>query len=217
MSSPRGDTVHYIYGLCGADLRVRYVGQTHSVDKRVRGWHTIWKNRNCASNERLAEWLESLPSAPLVVVLEVVLSRRLARDAERRWIVGLAAKDPSAILNILLNGEPPSLDSIDNTIEYDEEEPCPGKRGWSSDDLELVGDDPLLWTTDDAARLLGPPEITAAQVRELIRVSSIQPTGKRRATTRGRHVRVYRALDLIKAHEMLYHVLGDAEKTAATP
>jgi len=91
-------------------------------------------------------------------------------------------------------------------------------RGWSSANLRIVGDDPTLWTTGDAARLLGPPELSPVQVRELIRVTGLQPVGKRRVTARGqsgRHARVYWASDLIRAYDALYRVVETT--TAATP
>jgi hypothetical protein len=85
------------------------------------------------------------------------------------------------------------------------------KRGWSSEGLQVVSqDDPGYWSTADAANLLGPPELTQAQVRQLIRLSNLQPAGKRRVTMRGRggrHVRVYRASELIRAHDAIAQVL----------
>jgi hypothetical protein len=83
-------------------------------------------------------------------------------------------------------------------------------RGWSSHGLSTVGDDTSLWTVSDAANLLGPPDLDAAQVRELIKMFrlkyDLKPVGKRRVTVRGRggrHARVYRADSLIKAYNDL--------------
>lgn len=81
--------------------------------------------------------------------------------------------------------------------------------GWSSADLPTLGDDPRYWTAMDAARLLGPPELTVSQVRQLLKLTGIQPAGKRRVTrhgTSGRHARVYPALALIRAFDALYGV-----------
>jgi hypothetical protein len=81
-------------------------------------------------------------------------------------------------------------------------------RGWSSSGLPTVGDDPSLWTATDASRLLGPPVLTPVQVRQLILMTGLHPVGKRRVTSRGtsgRHARVFRAIELIRAFEALYH------------
>jgi hypothetical protein len=75
------------------------------------------------------------------------------------------------------------------------------KRGWTSQQLEVVSnDDVSYWSTADAAMLLAIP---ATQVRSLIRLASIEPAGKRHGPSRrgGRYVRVYSAIDIIKAYE----------------
>lgn len=93
------------------------------------------------------------------------------------------------------------------------------ERGWSSRGLRVVHDDPLLWTAADAAGLLGPPRLEAAQVRRLIRMIGLKPIGKRRVTAQGssgRHARVYRAGDLIAAYEALYLVKEHAETAGAS-
>lgn len=80
------------------------------------------------------------------------------------------------------------------------------KRGWTSAGLRLVGDDERLWTVEEAARLLGPPVLKEHQVRQLITMMGIAPVGTRRPSRedkRGRQPRVYRAIDLIKAYDML--------------
>lgn len=84
------------------------------------------------------------------------------------------------------------------------------ERGWSSSGLPTVGDDETLWTVSDAAKLLGPPQLSEAQVRQLIRMIDIQPVGKRRVTPfgrSGRHARVYPAEALIKAYDALSRVI----------
>lgn len=83
-------------------------------------------------------------------------------------------------------------------------------RGWSSDGLRTVGDDDTLWTVADAASLLGPPQLTPVQVRQLIKMVDLEPIGKRRVTPvgrPGRHARVYRAEALIQAYDALSRVL----------
>lgn len=80
------------------------------------------------------------------------------------------------------------------------------RRGWTSAGLRLVGDDERLWTVEEAARLLGPPVLKEHQVRQLIVMMSIPPVGTRRPVRedkRGRQPRVYRAIDLIRAYDML--------------
>jgi hypothetical protein len=72
-----------------------------------------------------------------------------------------------------------------------------------------VYDDEALWTARDASRLLGPPYLSVREVRELIRLTSIQPAGKRRTTSHGfsgRYARVYQAADLIRAYDAIDRV-----------
>lgn len=79
-------------------------------------------------------------------------------------------------------------------------------HGWSSSGLKTVGDDDSLWTVSEAANLLGPPKLTPAQVRLLVRFFRIDPVGKRRVTSygrSGRHARVYAADALIRAYDLL--------------
>lgn len=83
-------------------------------------------------------------------------------------------------------------------------------RGWKSDDLPVVGDDGRLWTAADAARLLGPPELSAAQVRHLVRLFNLTPVGKRRTSPHGvsgRYARVYRSTDLLRAFDAVYRAM----------
>lgn len=77
-------------------------------------------------------------------------------------------------------------------------------RGWSSEGLPVVGEDPGLWTVASAAAVLGPPQLTPAQLRARVRVAGLVPVGKRRVTEAGhsgRHARVYRATELIQLYE----------------
>jgi hypothetical protein len=77
-------------------------------------------------------------------------------------------------------------------------------RGWSSEGLPVVAEDPHLWTLTHAAGLLGPPQLTPAQLRTRVRVAGLVPVGKRRVTESGhsgRHARVYRATELIQLYE----------------
>jgi hypothetical protein len=50
------------------------------------------------------------------------------------------------------------------------------------------------------------------QIRSLIRLAGIQPAGKRHGPSRkgGRYVRVYAAIDLIKAYEAVSDLSGDS-------
>ncbi len=90
-------------------------------------------------------------------------------------------------------------------------------RGWSSVGLKTVGDNPSLWTVTDAARLLGPPELSPAQVRQLVKIFDIPAQGKRRVTAdgrSGRHARVYEAQALILAYDAIQkqrHLCEDVE------
>lgn len=73
-----------------------------------------------------------------------------------------------------------------------------------------MGDDPALWSAEDAARLLGPPVISVTQVRNLIRVASLAPAGKRKSTaygSPGRYARVYQAADLIRLYDAIERVM----------
>lgn len=79
-------------------------------------------------------------------------------------------------------------------------------RGWSSVGLHIVDEADQCWTVEEAAKLLGPPELTPWQVRQLVIMWQIKPVGLRPrdgAEKRGRQPRVYRALDLIKAYDAL--------------
>jgi hypothetical protein len=82
-------------------------------------------------------------------------------------------------------------------------------NGWSSAGLPAAGETAELWTVAEAAALLGPPQLSAAQVRSLVRMASLQPAGKKRTTgqgTPGRHARVYRAAELIELYDTLLNV-----------
>lgn len=80
------------------------------------------------------------------------------------------------------------------------------QRGWTAGHLSLVGDDERLWTLEDASRLLGPPVLDAAFLRQLVLRLDLQPVGTRPVEghdRRGRQPRVYRAIDLIKMYDAL--------------
>lgn len=82
----------------------------------------------------------------------------------------------------------------------------PVTHGWTSGELAVVKDDPRYWSVAEAAYLLGPPQLTEAQVRHLVRMFSLTPIGKRANGPRRRYVRVYNALELIEAYERLTEV-----------
>ncbi len=82
------------------------------------------------------------------------------------------------------------------------------KKGWSSAGLRQIDtDDPNFWSTADAAKLLGPPDLTHTQVRQLVHLAGLEPAGKKRMDRGGRHVRVYKATDLIKAYSAISDIL----------
>jgi len=95
-------------------------------------------------------------------------------------------------------------------------------RGWTSHDLETVGDDDTLWNVVEAATHLGPlpgdPDdtpvpATVAKLRDLTRYLRLQAAGKRRTSRPGhpgRYARVYHASDFIRLYE---HMDPDNEKT----
>lgn len=86
------------------------------------------------------------------------------------------------------------------------------RRGWSSRDLAVVAvDDPSYWSVFDAATLLGPPKLSESQVRNLITLANLQPAGKRHNGARRRHVRVYRAVELLDAYEKVAQLTGAAD------
>lgn len=93
------------------------------------------------------------------------------------------------------------------------------KRGWSSAGLKVVAQDDLsYWSTSDAVMLLGP-DLRADQVRSLIRLAGIEPAGKRRNPSRksGRYVRVYTAIDLIRAYEAVITVVDSSAAMSESP
>lgn len=87
------------------------------------------------------------------------------------------------------------------------------RRGWSSVGLRVIdADDPNYWSTADASKLLGPPYLSQGQVRQLVHLAGLQPAGKRRMTPSGkpgRHVRVYSAVELIKAYDAVSNIIGE--------
>lgn len=82
------------------------------------------------------------------------------------------------------------------------------KRGYATHSLPVVSaDDARYWTVADAARLLGPPDLDEAQVRQLVNLCGLEPAGKRPGGSRRRHVRVYRAEQLVRAYQAIASVL----------
>ena len=81
--------------------------------------------------------------------------------------------------------------------------------GWSSKDLTVLDGDQNgeYWTISEAASILGPPSLTETQLRQLIRMVSIEPAGKRPGGSR--YVRAYKAVELIKLYEAIAGVIGD--------
>jgi hypothetical protein len=84
------------------------------------------------------------------------------------------------------------------------------RRGYATRNLPVIGDDDEdFWSVSDAARLLGPPELTEAQVRQLVQLTGMIPAGKKRGGSRRRHVRVYQARQLIKAYAAIASVIEE--------
>jgi hypothetical protein len=71
----------------------------------------------------------------------------------------------------------------------------------------VATDDDRFWSVFDAARMLGSDDdsggLSEEKVRNLIKLAGLQPAGKRHNGSRRRHVRVYRAVDLIHAYEKI--------------
>ena len=85
------------------------------------------------------------------------------------------------------------------------------RRGWTSEGLMIIAEsDTSYWSTREAALLLSPG-LKPEQIRSLIRLAGIAPAGKRHGPSRrgGRYVRVYAAIDLIKAYEAVSDVMND--------
>ncbi len=88
------------------------------------------------------------------------------------------------------------------------------RRGWTSAGLKVIQpDDYSYWAVSDAVLLLGGG-LKPEQIRSLIRLAGIIPAGKRHGLSRrgGRYVRVYSALDLIRAYEAVADVMGDGSE-----
>lgn len=82
------------------------------------------------------------------------------------------------------------------------------RRGYETKYLPVVSpDDPNYWSVSDAAKLLGPPELTETQVRQLVHLVGMTPKGKRSGGSRRRHVRVYDAGELSRAYAAIASVL----------
>ncbi len=81
-------------------------------------------------------------------------------------------------------------------------------RGWSSAGLKQIDqDDPNFWSTAEASSLLGPPDLSHAQVRQLVHLAGLEPKGKKRVQRGGRHVRVYSAEELIAAYKAIADII----------
>jgi hypothetical protein len=92
---------------------------------------------------------------------------------------------------------------MSTTIEEATENPegTGKRRGYATRGLPVVAeDDERYWAVSDAASILGPPELTEMQVRQLIHLLDMQPVGKRSGGSRRRHVRVYDASKLSRAY-----------------
>ena len=84
----------------------------------------------------------------------------------------------------------------------------PTRRGYATRDLPLVEiDDERFWSVSDAAKILGPPEMSELQVRQMIHLFRFEPSGKRVGGARRRHIRVYDASLLARAHAALASVM----------
>jgi hypothetical protein len=85
------------------------------------------------------------------------------------------------------------------------------RRGYATTGLRVVSaDDERYWSVADASRLLGPPDLSEGQVRQLVNLFGFQPVGKRNGGSRRRHVRVYDAEKLAKAYAAIAGVLEPA-------
>ena len=82
------------------------------------------------------------------------------------------------------------------------------KRGYATRGLTLVApDDDRYWSVSDASMILGPPDRTELEVWQLIHLFHLEPAGKRVGGSRRRHVRVYDANVLAKAHAAIASVM----------
>lgn len=91
------------------------------------------------------------------------------------------------------------------------------KRGWTSAGLRIISsDDTSYWSTKDAAMMLGTE---AEQIRNLIRLTGLTPAGKRHGHARrgGRYVRVYSAVDLIRAFETVSEITSEGVTESGAP
>jgi hypothetical protein len=99
-------------------------------------------------------------------------------------------------------------DAERHTLDDDDAEQRASLRGYKTTGLPVVAvDDPRFWTVADAARLLGPPDLTEAQVRQLVHLAGLEPKGKRPGGSRRRHVRVYDAAELSTVYAALANVM----------
>lgn len=98
-----------------------------------------------------------------------------------------------------------------NDSEATEAEATGKKRGYATRGLPVVAeDDERYWSVSDAASILGPPDLTEMQVRQLVHLLDMQPVGKRSGGSRRRHVRVYDASKLARAYAAIASCLEPA-------
>lgn len=86
------------------------------------------------------------------------------------------------------------------------------RRGWSSQDLEVIpAHDARYWSVHDAAVVCAPGEVAQKaekKINSMIRLAGMTPAGKRYNGPRRRHVRVYRAVDLLDLVEKFSALTG---------
>jgi hypothetical protein len=93
--------------------------------------------------------------------------------------------------------------TIEDVVEAPEK-----RRGYATRNLPVVAeDDERYWSISDASRLLGPPELSEMQVRQLVHLINLRPAAKRPSGSRRRHVRVYDASHLARAYAAIESVL----------
>jgi hypothetical protein len=101
---------------------------------------------------------------------------------------------------------------IAENTESEEQEGTGKRRGYATRSLPVVSvDDERYWSVSDAASILGPPDLSEMQVRQLVHLLNMQPIGKRSGGSRRRHVRVYDAAHLARAYAAIESVLMPAE------
>ena len=102
---------------------------------------------------------------------------------------------------------------VENENTENEAQESTGKRrGYATRNLPVVAEgDERYWSVSDASSILGPPDLSEMQVRQLVHLLNMQPIGKRSGGSRRRHVRVYDASHLARAYAAIESVLVPAE------